>query len=43
MPKIFLKILDTCEFEKRFGIITAEKWTFQNYTYNDKLPKAVQM
>jgi hypothetical protein len=29
MPKIFLKVLDFCQFQKKYGIITAEKWTFQ--------------
>ncbi len=29
MSKLFLKILDTCEFQKKISIITVENWTFQ--------------
>jgi len=32
MPKIFLKMLDT---KKQFGIIMAEKWTFQIVTNSE--------
>jgi hypothetical protein len=32
MPKIFLKMLDT---KKKFGIITAKKWTFQIVTNSE--------
>jgi len=47
MPKIFLKILDTREFEKKFGIITAVKWTFQklqtvnNSIQSKRMPKQI--
>jgi hypothetical protein len=42
MPKIFLKILDTREFEKKFGIITAVKWTFQKLqTINNSIQSKI--
>jgi hypothetical protein len=45
MSKLFLKILDTCEFQKKISIITVENWTFQklqivnNSIQSKRMPK----